>query len=65
MNIPSSTYGKILSARRDDRVDEGACLENRLGASPRGFESHSLRHFIPGKTVEYGEVPEWLIGLAC
>jgi hypothetical protein len=38
-------YDKIepLSFRRDGRVVEGACLENRFGESQRGFESLSLR----------------------
>ena len=31
---------------RDVRVVEGTGLENRRGASLRGFESHSLRHFL-------------------
>ena len=30
---------------RDVRAVEGTGLENRRGASLRGFESHSLRHF--------------------
>ena len=37
--------------RRDGRVDEGATLEMWCGATHRGFESLSLRHFyaqIPG-----------------
>ena len=32
--------------RRDVRAVEGTGLENRRGASLRGFESHSLRHFF-------------------
>ena len=38
--------GKILChvlARRGGRVVDGSGLENRQGASPRGFESHPLR----------------------
>ena len=31
---------------RDVRAVEGTGLENRRGASLRGFESHSLRHFF-------------------
>src|SRR4051812_31795840 len=30
--------------RRGGRVVDGSGLENRQGASPRGFESHPLRH---------------------
>jgi hypothetical protein len=66
-------YGMIW---RDGRVAEGACLENMFGSHQRGFESHSLRHPIYDLPVllynrelevtnEYGEVPEWLNGLAC
>ena len=40
------TYGKIVSARRDDRAAEGNGLENRRGESHRGFESHSLRSLV-------------------
>jgi hypothetical protein len=29
---------------RGGRVVDGSGLENRQGASPRGFESHPLRH---------------------
>src|SRR5437773_10948227 len=38
--------GTILSVktRRGGRVVYGSGLENRQGASPRGFESHPLRH---------------------
>ena len=39
------------TSRRDGRVDEGATLEMWCGATHRGFESLSLRHFyaqIPG-----------------
>ena len=42
-------YGKIalarkgLHPRRDGRAAYGACLENRCGATHRGFESLSLR----------------------
>ena len=38
--------------RRDVRAVEGTGLENRRGASLRGFESHSLRqlHMICGST---------------
>ena len=32
--------------RRGGRVDEGAGLENRSGASHRGFESHPLRQLV-------------------
>ena len=38
--------GKILYRavpRRGGRVVDGSGLENRQGASPRGFESHPLR----------------------
>ena len=34
-----------LIIRRDGRAVEGTGLENRRGASLRGFESHSLRQF--------------------
>ena len=33
-----------LDSRRGGRVVDGSGLENRQGASPRGFESHPLRH---------------------
>ena len=49
------------AARRDGRVDEGGGLENRCGATHRGFESLSLRLIISYP----GEVPEWLNGGAC
>ena len=32
--------------RRGGRVVDGSGLENRQGESPRGFESHPLRHSI-------------------
>ena len=38
--------GRPTELRRDVRVVEGTGLENRRGASLRGFESHSLRHFF-------------------
>ncbi len=53
---------KSVRYRRDDRVVDGACLENRCGETHRGFESLSLRHNVP---LKQGEVPEWLIGAAC
>ena len=34
------------TSRRDGRVDEGATLEMWCGATHRGFESLSLRHFF-------------------
>ena len=34
------------TSRRDGRVDEGATLEMWCGATHRGFESLSLRHFL-------------------
>lgn len=36
---------EIFSFWRVDRVDEGSGLENRRGASFRGFESHTLFHY--------------------
>src|SRR4051812_46307349 len=45
----SNSRGKISQpqARRGGRVVDGSGLENRQGASPRGFESHPLRHSSP------------------
>lgn len=40
---------------RDGRVVEGGGLENRCGATHRGFESLSLRH----KIYSIGEMAEW------
>ena len=37
------------TSRRDGRVDEGATLEMWCGATHRGFESLSLRHFFLSK----------------
>ena len=40
------------TSRRDGRVDEGATLEMWCGATHRGFESLSLRHFFCQKMAE-------------
>ena len=45
-------YIKTIVSWRDGRVDEGATLEMWCGATHRGFESLSLRHFknaLPGR----------------
>jgi hypothetical protein len=41
--MPSLGTGRDARAWRDGRVDEGGGLENRCGATHRGFESLSLR----------------------
>ena len=38
-------------ARRGGRVVDGSGLENRQGASPRGFESHPLRQLNCGSAI--------------
>jgi hypothetical protein len=54
--------GTDLPIWRDGRVDEGGGLENRCGATHRGFESLSLRQQMESP---FGEVPERLNGGAC
>ena len=47
--LTNQKRGVILrntTSRRDGRVDEGATLEMWCGATHRGFESLSLRHFF-------------------
>ena len=46
-NIVPNGFQTVL--RRDGRVVEGATLEMWCTARYRGFESHSLRHFISCK----------------
>jgi hypothetical protein len=67
-NTPALASGaSVGTPGRDGRAAEGACLENMLGSHPRGFESHSLRHLREDiyNSFHFGEVPEWLNGLAC
>ena len=53
------------TSRRDGRVDEGATLEMWCGATHRGFESLSLRHFFCLFTSKYSLIGKNGINPVC
>src|SRR5947199_5208920 len=45
-SAPMAQFSRVSKPRRGGRAVDGSGLEDRQGASPRGFESHPLRHSI-------------------
>lgn len=53
LRVKRGRFGSNASGLwRDGRVVEGGGLENRWAATPRGFESLSLRNFGSGEMTE-------------
>jgi hypothetical protein len=46
LRLPGTTNRLISRSRMGGRAVEGTGLENRQGATPRGFESHPIRQLI-------------------